>query len=74
MLRVLPQLGGCFLLLIRTAECAGTFEEHSSKVWCVDIVGDRMVSGGADSKICPLSGMMGTQRGVGTWNKLYQSC
>ncbi|CAE7234315.1 TBL3, partial [Symbiodinium pilosum] len=59
---------------IRTAECAGTFEEHSSKVWCVDIVGDRMVSGGADSKICPLSGMMGTQRGVGTWNKLYQSC
>ncbi|CAJ1428002.1 unnamed protein product [Effrenium voratum] len=37
---------------IRTAECAGTFEEHSSKVWCIDICGDRMVSGGADSKIC----------------------
>eukprot|EP00931_Biecheleriopsis_adriatica_P101535 TRINITY_DN76652_c0_g1_i1.p1 TRINITY_DN76652_c0_g1~~TRINITY_DN76652_c0_g1_i1.p1 ORF type:complete len:989 (-),score=254.89 TRINITY_DN76652_c0_g1_i1:89-3055(-) len=37
---------------IRTAECAGTFEEHSSKVWCIDIVGKRMVSGGADSKLC----------------------
>lgn len=37
---------------IRTAECAGTFEEHSSKVWCIDLCGKRMVSGGADSKIC----------------------
>ncbi|CAK9020600.1 unnamed protein product [Durusdinium trenchii] len=37
---------------IRTAECAGTFEEHSSKVWCIDVCGNRMVSGGADSKIC----------------------
>ena len=41
----------------RTAECAATFEEHSSKVWCIDIVGDRMVSGGADSKICPLAAL-----------------
>ncbi|CAE7316565.1 Tbl3 [Symbiodinium sp. CCMP2456] len=37
---------------IRTAECAATLEEHTSKVWCIDILGDRMVSGGADSKIC----------------------
>eukprot|EP00913_Durusdinium_trenchii_P019533 g18362.t1 len=37
---------------IRTGWCAGTFEEHSSKVWCIDVCGNRMVSGGADSKIC----------------------
>eukprot|EP00930_Biecheleria_cincta_P096969 TRINITY_DN8872_c0_g1_i1.p1 TRINITY_DN8872_c0_g1~~TRINITY_DN8872_c0_g1_i1.p1 ORF type:complete len:982 (+),score=238.61 TRINITY_DN8872_c0_g1_i1:17-2962(+) len=37
---------------IRTAECAGSFEEHMGKVWCIDIIGDRMVSGGADSKLC----------------------
>eukprot|EP00440_Ansanella_granifera_P003157 gb/GFBE01003440.1/.p1 GENE.gb/GFBE01003440.1/~~gb/GFBE01003440.1/.p1 ORF type:complete len:984 (+),score=199.61 gb/GFBE01003440.1/:1-2952(+) len=37
---------------IRTAECAGTFEEHEGKVWCIDIIGNRMVSGGADSKLC----------------------
>lgn len=37
---------------IRTAECAGSFEEHTGKVWCIDIVGNQMVSGGADSKLC----------------------
>ena len=43
-----------FVFWSRTAECAGTFEEHSSKVWCIDVCGKRMISGGADSKICPL--------------------
>merc|ERR1719265_1111215 len=37
---------------IRTAECAGTFEEHTGKVWCIDVLGDKMVSGGSDSKLC----------------------
>jgi hypothetical protein len=37
---------------IRTADCAATFEEHEGKVWCIDIVGDRMLSGGSDSKLC----------------------
>lgn len=37
---------------IRTADCAATFEEHEGKVWCIDILGDAMVSGGSDSKIC----------------------
>eukprot|EP00442_Polarella_glacialis_P000860 CAMPEP_0115163690 /NCGR_PEP_ID=MMETSP0227-20121206/72643_1 /TAXON_ID=89957 /ORGANISM="Polarella glacialis, Strain CCMP 1383" /LENGTH=1035 /DNA_ID=CAMNT_0002576011 /DNA_START=38 /DNA_END=3145 /DNA_ORIENTATION=- len=37
---------------IRTAECAATFEEHEGKVWCIDVVGNRMVSGGSDSKLC----------------------
>jgi len=37
---------------IRTADCALTLDEHSSKVWCIDVVGDRMVSGGTDSKLC----------------------
>merc|ERR1712050_272999 len=37
---------------IRTADCAATFEEHEGKLWCIDIVGDRMVSGGSDSKLC----------------------
>ncbi|CAK0822557.1 unnamed protein product [Prorocentrum cordatum] len=37
---------------IRTADCAATFEEHTGKVWCIDVIGDRMVSGGADAKMC----------------------
>eukprot|EP00929_Paragymnodinium_shiwhaense_P070946 TRINITY_DN36032_c0_g1_i1.p1 TRINITY_DN36032_c0_g1~~TRINITY_DN36032_c0_g1_i1.p1 ORF type:complete len:969 (-),score=231.23 TRINITY_DN36032_c0_g1_i1:181-3087(-) len=37
---------------IRTSDCAGTFEEHEGKVWCIDVVGDTMVSGGSDSKLC----------------------
>lgn len=37
---------------IRTADCAATFDEHTGKVWCIDIVGDRMVSGASDSKLC----------------------
>lgn len=37
---------------IRTADCAATFEEHTARVWCIDTVGDRMVSGGSDSKLC----------------------
>mmetsp|Transcript_99630 Transcript_99630/g.281175 ORF Transcript_99630/g.281175 Transcript_99630/m.281175 type:complete len:974 (-) Transcript_99630:131-3052(-) len=37
---------------IRTADCAATFEEHVGKVWCIDLLGDRMVSGGSDSKLC----------------------
>jgi len=37
---------------IRTAECAATFEEHTGKVWCIDVLGERMVSGGTDSKLC----------------------
>lgn len=37
---------------IRTADCAATFEEHEGKVWCIDLIGDLMVSGGSDSKMC----------------------
>eukprot|EP00928_Gymnodinium_smaydae_P087667 TRINITY_DN71902_c0_g1_i1.p1 TRINITY_DN71902_c0_g1~~TRINITY_DN71902_c0_g1_i1.p1 ORF type:complete len:980 (-),score=193.26 TRINITY_DN71902_c0_g1_i1:158-3073(-) len=37
---------------IRTADCASTFEEHVGKVWCIDVVGNMMVSGGSDSKLC----------------------
>lgn len=37
---------------IRTADCAATFEEHTGKVWCIDLLGQQMVSGGSDSKLC----------------------
>jgi len=37
---------------IRTAECAATLEEHTGKVWCIDVLGKTMVSGGSDSKLC----------------------
>lgn len=37
---------------IRTAECAATMEEHTGKVWCIDVLGETMVSGGSDSKLC----------------------
>mmetsp|Transcript_64419 Transcript_64419/g.153674 ORF Transcript_64419/g.153674 Transcript_64419/m.153674 type:complete len:951 (-) Transcript_64419:63-2915(-) len=37
---------------IRTADCAATLEEHGGKVWCIDVLGNRMVSGGTDSKLC----------------------
>jgi len=37
---------------IRTAECAATFEEHDNRVWSIDMMGDQMISGGSDSKIC----------------------
>uniref|UniRef100_A0A7S4QZD4 U3 small nucleolar RNA-associated protein 13 C-terminal domain-containing protein n=1 Tax=Alexandrium monilatum TaxID=311494 RepID=A0A7S4QZD4_9DINO len=37
---------------IRTADCAATYEEHTGKVWCIDVVGQQMVSGGSDSKLC----------------------
>lgn len=37
---------------IRTADCAATLEEHTGKVWCIDMMGQQMVSGGSDSKLC----------------------
>lgn len=36
---------------IRTADCAATLEEHEGKVWCIDVCGEKMVSGGSDSKL-----------------------
>lgn len=43
--------GTCKIWNIKKSTCVNTFDEHEDKVWAMDVYGDKLVTGGSDSKL-----------------------
>lgn len=43
--------GSCKIWNVKKSTCVNTFDEHEDKIWAMDSVGDKLVTGGSDSKL-----------------------
>ena len=43
--------GTCKIWNVKKSTCINTFDEHEDKVWSMDSVGDKLITGGSDSKL-----------------------
>ena len=43
--------GQCKIWNVKKSTCLNTFDEHEDKIWAMDSVGDKLITGGSDSKL-----------------------
>lgn len=43
--------GQCKVWNVKKSTCLNTFDEHEDKIWAMDSLGDKLITGGSDSKL-----------------------